>query len=482
MAKGGGSAGGSSKGGGSGRGGSKLTQKEQEALNAHYASLGVSINSTPKPVNDHNDEGFKQAQQQLQGDSKAAKGTAKEQLVALDSLRNQNQAKIEQLPQGLERQFRESEQARLNQQRSSLMSASQREDEFAGGLEQGKKIIGDGSLGRVNTNLDRLDTSLGRVDTSVGRIQEGQFDEGNSANVNEVLEMRRKALLGMSTEEANAKRDIALQNIARGEQLQARQLSGAQAQAGLRGASAVAQHQQVMQSAQVNRASFERDLFLANEGIKREALNSFEQSVTQSEQDQFRKKSANIELSQFNLAQQLKERELQQFNLSQQFNERNLQQANLQQQQAERQLDMFNLQQAAKEKFGQVSVAMGSQQLGTSERSAAAAAQIASQGSGGGGKVLCTMFHELGYISSEVYRADELHGNRVALLEPELIRGYHFWAKPLVKFSRNKPLMIKILKPFVLNWANSMYEDREPWFIIKVGKVVSKLIGKIIGA
>lgn len=298
--------------------------------------------------------------------------TAQQQLEELNKKRVANQARIDKLAAtgGNQKEIDQlsGNQAEMNKQRDSLMSAVNAEKQIAAGTVQGEKFIPTGSLGR-------LDTELGRVDTGLGRVEEGQFQEARSEDIQDVINRRREALSGMSTEEQRVQRDRALQSIGRAEQLQQNQLKAAQAQSGVRGATASAQQLLAGQQFNQQRIEFERDLFLANEESKRQALNAFESSVTAAEGVEFQRKAANLELQQFNLAQQLRERQLQQTNLAQE--------------QAEKQLEQFNLQQAAKEKFGQVSTALGFAQLTQADISgqrAVEAQKASAAAASGGGK------------------------------------------------------------------------------------------------
>lgn len=218
----------------------------------------------------------------------------------------------------------------------SRIRGAERMLDFDTGVERGQQLIGDGSLGRVATSLERLNLN--------------SFEEGRSAEMSDILERRRKSLSGLSAEEAMAERTKATQEMQRGEEGARRKLSGTQAQLGVRGDSAATQQLSVMAQGMQNRANFERDLIIANQQIRTQALDSYEAGVRGSEASERAAKEGNLQISQFNAAQQLREVELQK----------------------------FNLQQAAKERFGQISIGFGMTQLGSAEASAdkAAAAQM----------------------------------------------------------------------------------------------------------
>jgi hypothetical protein len=150
--------------------------------------------------------------------------------------------------------------------------------------------------------------SLGRIKEEVGRLKEGQFETGPSADVQEILKRRRAALEGFSGKETEERRAKGVEEIGRASEQQRRRLQAIQARTGVRGGTAAAQQAQGLQQALKGRADFERDLFLANEQAKRDALSSYEGSVLASERSEFEKKSANVSLSQFNLQQAAQER------------------------------------------------------------------------------------------------------------------------------------------------------------------------------
>lgn len=189
------------------------------------------------------------------------------------------------------------------------------------GTEFAKSVIPEGSLGRV--------------------------DAERSAETTDIIARRRAGLEGLSSENLQAERDVAAENIARAGETSRRSLQSAQAGSGVRGATAGAQVERTLGEAQDQRRQFERDLFLRQAEVKRQALNDFEQSVTGAQATQL-------------------------------------------------DAQKFNLQQAAAEKFAQISTGLGfaSLEAGQSASAAAIASQeaaAASQRGGGGGlSIICT--------------------------------------------------------------------------------------------
>ena len=233
------------------------------------------------------------------------------------------------------------------------------------GTELGAKLIG---------SLGRADTKLGRVDENLGRVQENQFSTEQSADTKDILARRREALSGVDSAAAMADRAKASEAFGASEETTRRRLSGIQANTGVRGDTAATQQAGALYQGLQARAGYERDLVIANTQLRANALNSYEQSVQSAEQAQNAARTGNIQLSQYNLGQQLQERNLQNINLGQQLKERELEQ--------------FNLQQAARERFGAIGVGFGMASLGSAatsadKQAAATSAAAAAQSSGG---------------------------------------------------------------------------------------------------
>ena len=183
------------------------------------------------------------------------------------------------------------------------------------GKKVGKDFIGEGELGRIDT----------------------RFEEERSADVKDIIERREAALEGLSSEELQARRGQAKTQIDRQTETARRRLQAIQAQTGVRGGAAAAGISTILEQGLRTRADFERDLFLADVQAKRDALGAFEQSVTAVEATESQRRAANI------------------------------------------QLEQFNLQQRAKERFGQLSTALGVAQLGVAERAADKSAEAAKE-------------------------------------------------------------------------------------------------------
>mgnify|MGYP003634524837 FL=1 len=99
-------------------------------------------------------------------------------------------------------------------------------------------------------------------------------------------------------------------------------------------------------------------------------------------------------------------------------------------------------------------------------------------------KVLCTELYTQGRLPFHIYIADHNHASKI---DPYVVSGYHYWAKPLVKIMQRYELVTHILAPFITAWAYQMAyrEDvvEKPnglgRFLELVGMPLCKVIGKI---
>ena len=236
--------------------------------------------------------------------------------------------------------------AEVNAARAANTKSAKLESDLEMGLAKGRELIGEGTLGRIGTDLGTVTTRL---------------DEEQSADTQDILARRRKALAGLSAEEMSAQRGQAAEQFGRNEETNRRRLASIQANLGVRGDTAATQQSAQLSAGQQQRTNFERDMILQNRQIQDAALNAFEGSVRGSEAQQQASRLANIQTEQFNLSQQLKQREL----------------------------EKFNLEQAARERFGQISVGFGMAQMAnadTASERAIAAQYSAAVAKGSGGK------------------------------------------------------------------------------------------------
>jgi hypothetical protein len=95
----------------------------------------------------------------------------------------------------------------------------------------------------------------------------------------------------------------------------------------------------------------------------------------------------------------------------------------------------------------------------------------------GGMSVMCTLMREYGYLENDVFDADTLFGHLIATTHPEILIGYHAWAKPLTEFLRNNAIYIPLFAYIVQAWA---YEMAEQFGIVKNRSTFKRLVGKIV--
>ena len=192
---------------------------------------------------------------------------------------------------------------------------------LAGGSGGGMDIPGVGLSAEDSKKAREKDFSEG-LTKGKELIGEGSLGRlSNDQAISQALELQRQRLSGLSGQEMQGARDVATQGINRSTELARRQLAAAQSRAGVRGGVAGAQQSDVQMGGMEQKAKLERDLMMAQRDAQGNAISDV-------------------------LTSGAKTRE-------------------------------FDLSQAAREKFGQISVATGFQQLGVSERSGAAANQAA---------------------------------------------------------------------------------------------------------
>ena len=93
----------------------------------------------------------------------------------------------------------------------------------------------------------------------------------------------------------------------------------------------------------------------------------------------------------------------------------------------------------------------------------------------GGMSVMCTLMREYGYLEDDVFIADTLFGNLLEQTNPEIIVGYHAWAKPFANFLRHHAIFIPLFAYITQAWA---YEMCEHLGVTKNRSTFSRLLGK----
>lgn len=82
---------------------------------------------------------------------------------------------------------------------------------------------------------------------------------------------------------------------------------------------------------------------------------------------------------------------------------------------------------------------------------------ITSHGGGGfGGKIICGELYRQGFLSEEVWEADQEFGKLLFKTHPRVMLGYTFWARKVVKYMRENPTHTKYLYRVFKPWTEQM--------------------------
>lgn len=73
-----------------------------------------------------------------------------------------------------------------------------------------------------------------------------------------------------------------------------------------------------------------------------------------------------------------------------------------------------------------------------------------------GAKIICTELHRQGLMSDRVYAADQIFGEIMARTQPEVMRGYHRLASPVVELMRKSPIFSRAMAVIAAPWARHM--------------------------
>jgi hypothetical protein len=128
-------------------------------------------------------------------------------------------------------------------------------------------------------------------------------------------------------------------------------------------------------------------------------------------------------------------------------------------------------------------------------------------GGGGGCSIICTKLHELGYLSDEIYQADEMFGHWLRQTDPNAYYGYLKWARVVVDWmsnegpqcmfwiqdkiernARQKEMAVRWARRIATPWAKHMAykmgvlkeDNRAGRYIMNIGIAVSRVIGKFV--
>lgn len=90
---------------------------------------------------------------------------------------------------------------------------------------------------------------------------------------------------------------------------------------------------------------------------------------------------------------------------------------------------------------------------------------------GGKEKVICTELYRQGFISKKIHLLDEAYAK--VYIDKYTLKGYHLWAKPVVKLMRKSRIFTYMVYPFGKAWAYEMAHRVNP-------KVKGSILGKVL--
>jgi|GEM_PF-1775248 len=90
-----------------------------------------------------------------------------------------------------------------------------------------------------------------------------------------------------------------------------------------------------------------------------------------------------------------------------------------------------------------------------------------------GGKVICTYYHSIGWMSDETFKADDLYGQYKQIEDIGFMFWYWSWAVPFVSKLSNSIVLTYLCWPLVKCWAEQMQHE-------VYGKTKSNFIGKAL--
>ena len=100
-----------------------------------------------------------------------------------------------------------------------------------------------------------------------------------------------------------------------------------------------------------------------------------------------------------------------------------------------------------------------------------------------GMKAICTELYQQGKMPYNVYLADMQYGYKISMERPEVLDGYHLWARPTVRLMRKSQLFTNLIKYPALSWANHIAGIKPSLFgslCQTVGEAACGLLGKML--
>ena len=100
------------------------------------------------------------------------------------------------------------------------------------------------------------------------------------------------------------------------------------------------------------------------------------------------------------------------------------------------------------------------------------------------GKIICDYFYRKGLLSEKLWKADEAYGEELSRTEPDVMKGYHAWARHYVREMEKESLLGKVYfawaKLWVPHWAKYLAGEKtiRGKILHSIGKPICNIIGK----
>ena len=100
------------------------------------------------------------------------------------------------------------------------------------------------------------------------------------------------------------------------------------------------------------------------------------------------------------------------------------------------------------------------------------------------GKIICDYFYRKGLLPKKLWKADEAYGAELMISEPDVMKGYHAWARHYVREMEKESLLGKVYfawaKLWVPHWAKYLAGEKtiRGKILHSIGKPICNVIGK----
>ena len=100
------------------------------------------------------------------------------------------------------------------------------------------------------------------------------------------------------------------------------------------------------------------------------------------------------------------------------------------------------------------------------------------------GKIICDYFYRKGLLPKKLWEADEAYGAELMISEPDVMKGYHAWARHYVREMEKESLLGKVYfawaKLWVPHWAKYLAGEKtiRGKILHSIGKPICSIIGK----